>query len=40
MQKINYKNINNFYSERYKEYGYSPKSLGWDKGNKIYVLKY
>ncbi len=32
MQKINYKNINNFYSERYKEYGYSPKSLGWDKG--------
>lgn len=32
MQKINYKNINNFYSERYEEYGYSPKSLGWDKG--------
>jgi len=32
MQKINYENINSFYSERYKEYGYSPKSLGWDKG--------
>lgn len=32
MQKINYENINSFYSKRYEEYGYSPKSLGWDKG--------
>ena len=32
MSSINYENINHFYSERYKANGYSPKSLGWDKG--------
>ncbi len=32
MSKFDYENIKRFYSERYRLHGYSPKSLGWDKG--------
>lgn len=30
---MDYTEINSFYTSRYKQWGYSPKSLGWDKGN-------
>ena len=32
-QQPDYTAINTFYASRYKQWGYSPKSLGWDKGN-------
>ena len=35
MNNFEIQNIINRYSERYVQYGYSPKTLGWDKGKQF-----